>query len=125
MRFAGTWKQYSPKAISQLTTIASTSGADLCFKCPYQAKVMNVLEMKRRHTVSIQAHRTSLGGPAKALSGFIEPILRQAVCLRLGFVVDAVVRDLRNRHQILRSLGALEGGDSVVLVVEQLLFLGD
>src|ERR1700680_3759733 len=45
MRFAGTWKQYSKKAISQLTTITLYSGTSRYFKCPYQAKVMKMLEM--------------------------------------------------------------------------------
>src|SRR5690242_9788731 len=53
MRLAGTWKQYSPSAINQLTRTASTIGADRCFRCPYQAKVMKVFETSRRMTVSM------------------------------------------------------------------------
>ena len=39
-RLAGTWKQYSAKAIPQLTMIASQRGEALCFRCPYQARVI-------------------------------------------------------------------------------------
>src|SRR5918995_1020896 len=54
MRFAGTWKQYSPNAINQLATIATMRGADLYFRCPYHANVMNVFEMSRRAIVDIR-----------------------------------------------------------------------
>src|SRR5262245_12550082 len=37
--------------------------------------------------------------------------------------VDAVVRDVRDHHQLLRPLGPLVGLDAVLLVVEQLLLL--
>jgi hypothetical protein len=53
MRLAGTWKQYSPNAISQLTTIAETMGMERCFRWPYQAKVMNAFETINSSTVSI------------------------------------------------------------------------
>src|SRR5690242_13367598 len=51
MRLAGTWKQYSAKAISQLTRITLKRGAWRYFKCPYQAKVMKILEMVRSNIV--------------------------------------------------------------------------
>jgi hypothetical protein len=35
----------------QLATITIHSGESLYFKCPYQAKVMKMLEMVRRMTV--------------------------------------------------------------------------
>src|SRR6202048_3172957 len=44
MRFAGTWKQYSKKAIPQLTKITFHKASCRYFKCPYQAKVMKILE---------------------------------------------------------------------------------
>jgi hypothetical protein len=48
MRLAGTAKQYSTKAIPQLTNITVTSGTDLNFRCPYQATVMNRFEQASR-----------------------------------------------------------------------------
>ena len=42
-----------------------------------------------------------------------------------GFVVDAVVLDVFDRHQFLHPGGPLMGEDGVVLVVEQLFLLGD
>src|SRR5262249_14695346 len=44
MRLAGTARQYSIKAMPQLTTIAIKSGVERNLRCPYQAKVMNRLE---------------------------------------------------------------------------------
>src|SRR2546423_15603726 len=52
MRLAGTWKQYSTKAMSQLTRIASPMAERLKRRWPYQAKVMKTLE-----TVSSRAVR--------------------------------------------------------------------
>src|SRR5580704_4843722 len=51
MRLAGTWKQYSKKAIIQLMTITLNSGADLYFRWPYQANVMKMLEQVRSRIV--------------------------------------------------------------------------
>src|SRR5690348_9074351 len=51
--FAGTWKQYSKKAIAQLMRIIPKSptcanlGDSLNFKCPYQAKVIKALDKIR------------------------------------------------------------------------------
>jgi hypothetical protein len=45
MRLAGTGKPHSQKAISQLTTITLWRGTLRYFRCPYQTKVMNMLEM--------------------------------------------------------------------------------
>jgi len=44
----GTAKQYSTKAIPQLTSTTVTRGTDLNLRWPYQAKVMNRLEQTRR-----------------------------------------------------------------------------
>src|SRR5512138_1664603 len=44
MRFAGTAKQYSMKAIPQLARITISSGAVLNLRCPYQANVMKTLD---------------------------------------------------------------------------------
>src|ERR1700675_1230547 len=51
MRFAGTWKQYSAKAMSQLMTMTLNSGAWRYFRWPYQAKVMKMLERVRSRIV--------------------------------------------------------------------------
>lgn len=48
MRLAGTAKQYSTKAIPQLTSTTVTSGTDLNLRWPYQAMVMNTFEQARR-----------------------------------------------------------------------------
>lgn len=51
IRFAGTWKQYSKKAIPQLIKMTPMSGRlenqdiSLSRKCPYQASVIKMLEM--------------------------------------------------------------------------------
>jgi hypothetical protein len=36
--------------MSQLIAIASDSGESLCFKCPYQAKVVKMLERDNKST---------------------------------------------------------------------------
>src|ERR1700693_5324262 len=51
MRLAGTWKQYSAKAMSQLMTMTLNSGAWRYFRWPYQAKVMKMLERVRSRIV--------------------------------------------------------------------------
>src|SRR6266568_2035340 len=53
MRLAGTWKQYSKKAISQLTKITFHRASLRKRRCPYQANVMKMLEMMRRTIVHI------------------------------------------------------------------------
>ena len=50
-RFAGTWKQYSRNAISQLATMTFHSAAFSNFKCPYHAIVMNKLEAMSKAVV--------------------------------------------------------------------------
>src|SRR5580658_2196871 len=54
MRLAGTWKQYSAKAISQLTTITLNKGAWRYLRWPYQAKVMKILERVSNRIVVIR-----------------------------------------------------------------------
>ena len=53
MRLAGTWKQYSAKAMNQLMTMTLNSGAWRYFKWPYQAKVIKMLERVRSRIVVI------------------------------------------------------------------------
>ena len=50
IRLAGTCKQYSASAIIQLTKIAAHSASDSCFKWPYQANVMKMLEQVKSKT---------------------------------------------------------------------------
>src|ERR1700719_3108715 len=54
MRLAGTWKQYSANAVSQLITMTLNSGAWRYFRCPYQAKVMKMLDSVRSRIVVMQ-----------------------------------------------------------------------
>jgi hypothetical protein len=42
--FAGTWRAYSGRAISQLTRMRTQNALSGCFRCPYQATVMNVFD---------------------------------------------------------------------------------
>src|SRR5277367_335492 len=51
MRLAGTWKQYSKKAIIQLIMITLNNGTSRYFSWPYQAKVMKMLETVSRAMV--------------------------------------------------------------------------
>src|SRR5580658_3669592 len=51
MRLAGTWKQYSAKAMSQLMRMTLKSGACRYFRWPYHAKVMKMLERVRSRIV--------------------------------------------------------------------------
>ena len=51
MRLAGTWKQYSAKAMSQLITMTLKSGADRYLRCPYQANVIKMLDRVRSRIV--------------------------------------------------------------------------
>src|SRR5215831_133400 len=53
MRFAGTWKQYSANAITQLTTMTLKSGASRCRRWPYHANVMKILERVSKRMVVI------------------------------------------------------------------------
>jgi hypothetical protein len=52
-RFAGTWKIYSKRAINQAIRITFQSTTCLYFRCPYQANVINILEIIRRMIVRI------------------------------------------------------------------------
>src|SRR6185295_16449680 len=54
MRFAGTWKQYSTKAIPQLARITIHRGESLYLRCPYQAIVMNILDTVNRKIVCMK-----------------------------------------------------------------------
>src|SRR5690606_22428949 len=60
IRLAGTIRQYSKKAMPQLTRITVNSGAERYFGCPYQAKVMNTLEPTSSNTGSRRS-RAGLG----------------------------------------------------------------
>ncbi len=53
----------------------------------------------------------------------VKPVDRQLLGLLVGFAVDAVMADVGNRHQLLGTLGAVEGFNPVVLVVEVFFFL--
>src|ERR1700726_2701564 len=53
MRLAGTWKQYSKKAMPQLARMTFQSASLRYFRWPYQAKVMKIFEMVSRRIVRI------------------------------------------------------------------------
>ena len=59
MRLAGTWQQYSKKAIAQLKAMTPMSGqwllTPVCcsFRCPYHASVMKMLLSTRSRIVYI------------------------------------------------------------------------
>jgi hypothetical protein len=45
---AGTARQYSMKAIDQLTVTTTQSGRSVNLRCPYQATVMKTLDIKSK-----------------------------------------------------------------------------
>jgi len=53
MRFAGTIRQYSSRAMDQLATMAIQSGELRCCRRPYHAKVMKTLDIDNRAKVPI------------------------------------------------------------------------
>lgn len=67
MRFAGTWKTYSKNAKPQLARIASHNALDLCFRCPYHAKVIKTLETINKATVEKIGFIVNI---RKAIDGF-------------------------------------------------------
>src|SRR5229473_2771058 len=85
MRFAGTWKQYSKKAIPQLTMITFQSASLRNFRWPYHAKVMKMFE-----TVSNRIVRIRKAAPRKVLCYKLEtrkasPKLQFRQTLSAGF----------------------------------------
>ena len=52
---------YSNGAMPQLTAIAVVSGALLYFRCPYQAKVMKMLENSSRTMGAMRSRRVGMG----------------------------------------------------------------
>src|SRR4029077_4573437 len=52
MRFAGTWKQYSKKAMPQLARMTFQSASLRYLRWPYQAKVIKIFETVSRTIVS-------------------------------------------------------------------------
>src|SRR6476620_9789306 len=51
MRLAGTWKQYSKKAMPQLIIVTFHNGTFWYLRCPYHAKVIKILEISSRRMV--------------------------------------------------------------------------
>src|SRR6266853_4589953 len=81
MRFAGTWKQYSAKAMSQLMRMTLNSGAWRYFRCPYHAKVMKMLERVRSRIVVMRICCLILGAVCTlSVSGAtgVSPVQRQS-----------------------------------------------
>src|SRR5579862_6076930 len=95
MRLAGTARQYSKKAMPQLTGMTSHSDALGNLSCPYQAKVMNTFEKHSRiiGATSDQVMRVPREG--RGLYGH---------CRRIGRAA---------RYGAVRCLGSEEGGASM------------
>src|ERR1700676_1280517 len=53
MRLAGTWKQYSKKAMPQLARMTFQSASLRFFRWPYHAKVINIFEIVSKRIVRI------------------------------------------------------------------------
>src|ERR1700681_2848895 len=58
MRLAGTWKQYSKKAMPQLARITFHSASLRYFRWPYQAKVMKIFEIVSKRMVRMGFSRS-------------------------------------------------------------------
>src|SRR5882762_10755212 len=54
IRLAGTWKQYSKKAMPQLTAMTFQSATFRYFRWPYHANVIKIFEMVRRRIVRMR-----------------------------------------------------------------------
>src|SRR3981081_635082 len=85
MRLAGTWKQYSKKAIPQLTMITFQRASLRNFRWPYHAIVMKILEMVSNSIVRIRK-----GAPRRVLCYRVEkgkdsPKLQFRQTLSAGF----------------------------------------
>src|SRR5271166_179204 len=83
MRLAGTWKQYSANAISQLMTMTLNKGVSRYFRWPYQAKVMKILERVSRTTVVMRICCVTAGcgckcGPVRIRASQHSVILSEA-----------------------------------------------
>src|ERR1700730_5624579 len=85
MRLAGTWKQYSKKAMPQLARMTFQSASLRYFRWPYQAKVMKIFEMVSRRTVRIvgfvlgvNSNVQSPDGKYRFLRGYIKELIRRA-----------------------------------------------
>src|SRR3954465_11608654 len=84
MRVAGTWKQYSRNAMSQLTMITLKSGSLRYLRWPYQANVIKMLEMGSSRMVFIcrkGASSVALGRVGRRGSG--DPVCNCARTLAL------------------------------------------
>jgi hypothetical protein len=63
IRLAGTWKQDSTKAIPQLSTIVTHKDESSYFECPYQAKVMKMLDTVSKTVLCMDLFSYSMIGP--------------------------------------------------------------
>ncbi len=59
-RLAGTCRQYSKKAMPQLTRMTANNGDDQSFRCPYQAMVMKMFEPNSSTTGSRRSGRLGM-----------------------------------------------------------------
>src|SRR5262245_61234370 len=85
-RLPGTCRQYSKKAMPQLTAMAIESGAPRwVFRCPYQAKVMKRLEaVSRRRKRSIRDVEKTTGPAPRRVVRHLTPFRALLLLLGLG-----------------------------------------
>src|SRR6478752_4179690 len=76
--FAGTMKQYSTKAMPQLTTITKNIGDVLNLRWPYHARVMKMFEQTSSKMGTTYGQRLSLG--ARGMDGLGNFCWRGAAC---------------------------------------------
>src|ERR1700704_2192468 len=69
MRLAGTWKQYSKKAMPQLARRTFQIASLRYLRWPYQAKVMKIFEMVSRRIVRIADVFLDVNSNAPGLNG--------------------------------------------------------
>src|SRR5687767_7955523 len=101
MRLAGTWRQYSKKAIAQLTRIAIHSDVSRCRRWPYHAMVMNTLDASKSRMVRMESR-------ARAMAA----MLRLAYHAR-GFRLEAFMRGSSALLSVLAvfAIGCGDDGD--------------
>src|ERR1700721_1956343 len=86
MRLAGTWKQYSAKAMSQLMTMTLNRGTLRYLRWPYQANVMKMLEKVRSRIVvmRIVCLNKETGCTPDAMGMGVPPVVRSCLVNEAG-----------------------------------------
>src|SRR5258707_5646026 len=99
MRFAGTWKQYSKKAMPQLAKTTFHSASLRYLRWPYHANVMKMFESMSKRIVRTIVSRTShcfvVSGAAAKLDRAVKPQAQPCAFLREWFRWSPGYSDLR------------------------------